>query len=135
METVKQETPCRNSLSMMEMVFPDKANHYDTLFGGQVMQLMDKAAFVVATRHARRHVVTVGADEVVFKAAIKVGHLIELKATLIKVGNSSMTVNTELFSEDTLSLDRQLCASGTFSLVALDSSGRPVAVPHLGGGV
>jgi acyl-CoA hydrolase len=41
----------------VEMVFPEQANHYGTLFGGHALSLMGKAAFVAATRHARQSVV------------------------------------------------------------------------------
>jgi acyl-CoA hydrolase len=44
---------------VMEMVFPGQANHYGTLFGGQALALMDKAAFMVASRYTRLPVVTV----------------------------------------------------------------------------
>ncbi len=43
---------------LLEMVFPDHTNHLGTLFGGQALAWMDKAAFIVASRHARRAVVT-----------------------------------------------------------------------------
>jgi hypothetical protein len=39
---------------LLEMVFPDHANHLGTLFGGLALAWMDKAAFIVASRHARR---------------------------------------------------------------------------------
>ena len=42
----------------VELVFPDQANHYGTLFCGAALSLMGKAAFVAATRRARRAVVT-----------------------------------------------------------------------------
>lgn len=38
---------------LCEMVFPEQANHYGTLFGGTALSLMGKAAFVAASRHAR----------------------------------------------------------------------------------
>ena len=44
---------------LWEIVFPDHANHLGTLFGGQALAWMDKAAFVAATRFSRRTVVTV----------------------------------------------------------------------------
>ena len=37
----------------VELVFPEQANHYGTLFGGAALSLMGKAAFVAATRRAR----------------------------------------------------------------------------------
>jgi acyl-CoA hydrolase len=33
---------------IVEMVFPNQANHYGTLFGGDALRLMDMAAFVAA---------------------------------------------------------------------------------------
>lgn len=45
----------------VEMVFPDQANHYGTLFGGNALSLMGKAAFVAATRRARSAVVMASA--------------------------------------------------------------------------
>jgi acyl-CoA hydrolase len=40
------------------MVFPNQTNHYGTLFGGDALRLMDMAAFVTASRHARKCVIT-----------------------------------------------------------------------------
>ena len=47
----------------VEMVFPEQANHYGTLFGGHALSLMGKAAFVTATRHARQSVVMATSDK------------------------------------------------------------------------
>ena len=44
----------------VEMIFPEQANHYGTLFGGNALSLMGKAAFVAATRRARTPVVMAG---------------------------------------------------------------------------
>jgi len=37
---------------IVEMVFPNQADHYGTLFAGEALRLMDKAALVAASRHA-----------------------------------------------------------------------------------
>jgi len=31
---------------LVQMVFPEQTNHYGTLFGGEALALMDKAAFI-----------------------------------------------------------------------------------------
>ena len=113
---------------MIEMVFPDQTNHYGTLFGGHALRLMDKAAFVAASRYARRTVVTACSERVDFRNAVHHGNLVELIAQVVATGYSSMTVQVELFAEDLLSGERQLCAQGKFVLVALDESGKPTAV-------
>ncbi len=43
---------------MVEMVFPTQTNHYGTLFGGHALELMDKSAFITASRYARKSMVT-----------------------------------------------------------------------------
>ena len=113
---------------MMEMVFPDQTNHYGTLFGGHALRLMDKAAFVAASRYSRRNVVTACSERVDFKNAVHHGNLIELSASVIATGTSSMTVAVDLYAEDLLSGERSLCAQGKFVLVALDKKGKPTTV-------
>lgn len=67
-------------LTLIEMVFPEQANHYGTLFGGQALALMDKAAFIVASRYARRAVVTASSEKVDFHVPVQQGQLVELNA-------------------------------------------------------
>ena len=50
----------------VEMVLPEQANHYGTLFGGNALSLMGKAAFVAATRRARQSVVMATSDKIEF---------------------------------------------------------------------
>jgi acyl-CoA hydrolase len=116
------------TVTMIEVVFPDQTNHYGTLFGGHALRLMDKAAFVAASRHARRTVVTACSERVDFKNAVHHGNLVELTAKVIATGRSSMTVGVDLFAEDLLSGKRTLCAQGKFVLVALDENGKPTPV-------
>lgn len=113
---------------MIEMVFPDQTNHYGTLFGGHALRLMDKAAFVAASRYSRRTVVTACSERIDFKRPVHHGNLVELNASVVATGRSSMTVAVSLFAEDLLSGDRQLCAEGRFVLVALDEEGKPAVV-------
>lgn len=51
---------------IFKAVFPNTTNHYDTLFGGTAMQLMDEAAFITATRFSRQRMVTVSSDRIDF---------------------------------------------------------------------
>jgi acyl-CoA hydrolase len=117
------------TVTMIEVVFPDQTNHYGTLFGGHALRLMHKTAFVAASRYARKTVVTVCSERVDFQAAVRHGRLIELTARVVATGRSSMTVGVDLVAEDLLSGDRQLDAQGRFVLVALDENQRPTAVP------
>src|SRR4029077_14438113 len=63
---------------IVEMVFPNRANHYGTLFGGDALRLMDMAAFVAASRHARRPVVTASSERIDFHVPVRQGQLAEV---------------------------------------------------------
>lgn len=52
---------------IFKAVFPNTTNHYDTLFGGTAMHLMDEVAFITATRFSRQRMVTVSSDRIDFK--------------------------------------------------------------------
>jgi len=124
-------TQIAHEARLMEMVFPDHTNHLGTLFGGQALAWMDKAAFIVASRYARRTVVTARSEEVNFRVPVRSGQLVELVASVVKVGRSSMTVEVEMTAEDPLSGDRRVCTTGRFVMIALDSNGSPTAIPPL----
>ncbi|WP_224365211.1 acyl-CoA thioesterase [Hyalangium versicolor] len=106
-------------------------NHYGTLFGGQALALIDKAAFIGASRYARRTVVTASSERVDFHVPVRQGQLVELVTRIVATGRSSMTVEVDLFAEDLLTGDRQLATRGRFVLVALDAHGKPTNVPPL----
>lgn len=116
---------------LQEIVFPDHANHLGTLFGGQALAWMDKAAFIAASRYARKTVVTARSEQVDFRLPIRQGQLVEVVARIVEVGRSSMQVEVELIAEDLLQGERELCTRGRFTMIALDGRGRPVHVPPL----
>ncbi len=54
------ETSPPEETRFVEMIFPDLANHYGTLFGGNALSLMGKAAFVAAISGAQNLYVSLG---------------------------------------------------------------------------
>ncbi|MCR6664210.1 MAG: acyl-CoA thioesterase [Luteimonas sp.] len=124
------DTP-QTEARMLEIVFPDHTNHLGTLFGGQALAWMDKAAFIAASRYARCTVVTARSEQVDFKLPIKQGQLVETIARVVEVGNTSMQVQVDVVAEDLLSGQRELCTRGRFTMIALDSTGKPTPVPAL----
>lgn len=115
-------------LRIVEIVFPTDTNSQGSLFGGHALSLMDRLAFIVASRHARKPVVTVSTDKVEFLAPVKVGNLIELIGQISRVGRTSITVEIEMYAEDLLTGERHLCTTGRTVMVAVDADGRPTPV-------
>lgn len=113
---------------IFKAVFPNTTNHYDTLFGGTALQLMDEVAFICATRFSRQKVVTVSSDRVDFKKPIPSGTLVELVANVEKVGKSSIVVGVDIYVEEMYSEIRERAVHGTFTMVAVDDNKQPVSV-------
>ena len=99
---------------MVEMVFPTQTNHYGTLFGGHALELMDKSAFITASRFTRKAMVTASSERVDFRAPVKNGQLVEVIGKIVKKGRSSVTVAVDLFAEN---LRRYLAGEPLFNLV------------------
>jgi len=113
---------------IFKAVFPSTTNHYDTLFGGTAMHLMDEVAFITATRFSRQRVVTVSSDRIDFKQPIPAGTFVELIGRVIHIGNTSMKVHVEIFIEQMYSDHREKAISGNFTFVAIDENKKPIKV-------
>ncbi len=57
---MKSRTVEYSRISMATLMLPEHANMMGNVHGGEIMKLMDNAAGVLAQRHARAPVVTVG---------------------------------------------------------------------------
>ena len=113
---------------IFKAVFPNTTNHYDTLFGGTAMHLMDEVAFITATRFSRQKMVTVSSDRIDFTKPIPAGTIIELVGIVTHVGNTSVKVKVDIYIEEMYSEHREQAITGMFSLVAIDDSKRPIPV-------
>ena len=112
----------------VEIVFPDHCNHLGSLFGGQALAWMDKAAFLAASRFSGRTVVTARSDRIDFREPVKLGDIVELVATVTSVGRSSMTVRVSLLHETVPGTEPKTATAGEFVMVAVDEAGRAVPV-------
>ena len=115
---------------IVEIVFPTNTNSYGTLFGGHALSLMDRLAFIVASRYARKTVVTASSEKIEFRTPVKEGDLIELVGRIVRVGNTSITVDIDMYSENLLTGERSLSTTGEFVMVAVGEDGRPTPVPQ-----
>jgi len=122
----EQERIDRAETRIFKAVFPSTTNHYDTLFGGTTLMLMDEVAFITATRYSRCKVVTVSSDRVDFTHPIPGGTLVELIGNVVRIGTTSLQVRVELYVEQMYSEERLLAVTGTFTFVALDEHRRPM---------
>ncbi len=117
--------PKDDAVRMVDIVFPDQANSFGAMFGGDALSQMTKAAFVVATRASRKTTVLASCQRIDFKHRITLGSIIEIVARIVRTGRSSTTVEVELWSEDLKGAKPALTARGVFVMVAVDRDNRP----------
>lgn len=124
----KAERIKNSTTTIFKAVFPNTTNHYDTLFGGTAMQMMDETAFIAATRFSRQQMVTVSSDKIDFQKPIPAGTIVELVGYITHVGNTSLKVRVDIFVEEMYSEYREKAVSGEFTFVAIDENKKPVRV-------
>src|SRR3954470_718003 len=127
-------TPKRSSESateMVQVVLPNDANPLGFILGGTVMHLIDIAGAIACHRHTRSLLVTAAVDDLQFLNSIKVGDLIILRAHVTCVFTTSLEVQVEVFSEETLTGNRRMTSHAFLTFVALGKDGEHVTVPEL----
>ena len=112
---------------LRELVLPVHANHRSTLFAGQALGLLAKAAFLAARSAAQAEVVMAGVTGVDFLSPVPVGHQLCLRAWVSRIGRSSMTVCVWGHS-DSPGVPADEVLKGVFEMVAVDAKGLPVAI-------
>ena len=109
-------------------VFPQTTNHHDTLFGGTAMQWMDEIAFIAATRFSRQTIVTVSSDKIDFKHPVPAGTVVELTASVVEVGRTSLKVEVNMMVESMYLDDQKNAITGYFTFVAVDENKKPTSI-------
>jgi len=126
-----EKLPEGKHATLRVMPMPADANQNGDIFGGWIMAQVDIAGGVLAGRIARGRVATVAVKEFVFKQPVQIGDVLSFYADVVKIGNTSVTVNVEVYAErkpDTPTVVK--VTEATLTYVAIDRSGRPRPVPR-----
>ncbi|WP_395827280.1 acyl-CoA thioesterase [Collimonas sp.] len=114
------------------MPMPADANIHGDVFGGWIMAQVDIAGSLPATRRANGRVATIAVNSFLFKQPVFVGDLLSFYADIVKVGNTSITVNVEVYAErNRLSTEIVKVTEATLAYVATDANRKPRQLPPL----
>jgi acyl-CoA hydrolase len=119
----------RESISeYSELALPNDANGLGNVLGGKVMHLVDLAGAMAAMRHARRPVVTLSVDQLLFLHPVRVGELIVLRSSVNRVFRTSMEVGVKVTTEKLMTGELRHTCSAYLTFVALDENQRPTPI-------
>jgi acyl-CoA hydrolase len=130
-KNLEAKSPSVSEVEMTEMILPQHTNALGTVFGGVVLSWVDIAAAICAQRHSNRLVVTASIDAMHFLAPIKLGWIVNIKASVNYASTTSCEIGVKIEAENPLTREYHHTASAYVTMVALDSNGRPSAMPPI----
>jgi len=131
MPQLEPKRASESATEMVQVVLPNDANPLGFILGGTVMHLIDIAGAIACHRHTRTLLVTAAVDGLQFLHPIKVGDLIILKARVTAAWSTSLEVEVEVFSEETLTGVRRMTSRAYLTFVSIDREGRRIPIPAL----
>jgi acyl-CoA hydrolase len=123
--------PSESLTEMVQVVLPNDANPLGYLLGGTAMHLIDIAGAIAGHRHTRTLLVTAAVDGLQFLHPIKIGDLVILKARVTATWTTSLEVEVEVFSEETLTGRRRMTSLAYLTFVAVDRDSHRLPIPSL----
>lgn len=116
---------------LTELMIPSYSNFGGKIHGGVILSVMDKVAYVCATKHADAYCVTAAIERVDFLAPVEVGELVSLLASVNYTGKSSLVVGIKVISENIKTHEVKHTNTCYFTMVAFGDDQKPVQVPGL----
>lgn len=117
--------------TLTELMIPSYANFGGKVHGGILLSLMDKVAYVTASKHCNGYCVTVAVEGVEFLHPIEVGELVSLKASVNYVGKTTMIIGIRVEALNPKTGNVNHTNSCYFTMAAKDDAGNLQEVPGL----
>jgi len=116
--------------TLIEHVFPGDTNAYDTLFGGKLLSLMDKAGGIACAKFAHREFVTISIDALTFIAPARQGDLLEVTGKVVFTSSHTACTKVTAVAVNKATWEKKKICEGFFFFVAIDSMMRPIPIPQ-----
>ena len=111
------------------VAMPADTNPNGDIFGGWLLSQMDVAGGILAKKIAKGRVATVAIEGMKFLLPVKVGDTVTCYGSILKTGNSSVSINLRVTAQGLESIQPQDVTNGTFVYVAIDLEGKPRQLP------
>lgn len=111
------------------VAMPADTNPAGDIFGGWVLSQMDIAGGIAGSQRAQGRVVTVAIEGMNFIKPVKVGDILAVYTTVVRTGKSSIDILIEAWVRRGQIGSKEKVTQATFTFVAVDSDGKPQALP------
>ncbi len=122
--------PTDKELVLKVIPMPADCNANGDIFGGWVMAQCDLAGSVIPARYAKGRMATVAVNQFIFKQPVRVGDILSFFAHVTRIGNTSITVQVEVFAERFRAQGQYVkVTEASLTYVAIDEAGKPRPIP------
>jgi acyl-CoA thioesterase YciA len=120
------QLPTNKELVLKVIPMPADCNANGDIFGGWVMAQVDLAGSVVPARYVDGRMATVAVNQFIFKQPVKVGDILSFFSSVTRIGNTSITVQVEVYAERFRAQGRYIkVTEASLTYVAIDDFGKP----------
>ncbi len=123
------EVDTSNSVTLRFLASPNDLGHSGSVDAGTVLEWVDKAAYAAAVGWAKTYCVTAYVGNIHFADPVGIGELVEVEATIVHTGTSSMHIRTIVSSGSVSGGDGGERSECLVIFVAVGPDGKPVPVP------
>lgn len=120
----------QRAITLRFLAQPGDVNFGGKVHGGAVMKWIDQAGYCCAAGWTGAYCVTVYLGGLQFLAPVHVGELVDLRASVIRTGRTSLDVAVDVTARSTRRPERRRTAHCVLVFVALDNAGKPMPVPR-----
>ena len=110
-------------LSLQTIAMPADTNWSGDVFGGWIVSQMDLAGAIHAERFSKGRCATISINQMTFLVPVKVGDVISCYTKILKVGNTSIQMEIEVWDSHDSSRPPVRVTEGVFTFVAVDVKG------------
>jgi len=111
------------TLSLQNIAMPADTNWSGDVFGGWIVSQMDLAGAIHVERLTKGRCATIAINQMSFLVSVKVGNVISSYTKILKVGNTSVQVQIEVWISHDDSREPVRITEGVFTFVAVDVKG------------
>ncbi|WP_212004337.1 acyl-CoA thioesterase [Chitinophaga sp. HK235] len=118
-----------HTITLRFLAEPSDVNFGGKVHGGSVMKWIDQAGYTCAANWSGQYAVTVYVGGIRFFKPIAIGDLVEINASIIYTGKTSMHISIDVFAGNPRQQEKQKTTHCVMVFAAVDDQGKTITVP------